>query len=67
VVYDPEWIGAFAKKDSWSKADYNAYEGWERKGRASLVTVRGAVQARDGKFVGTKGTGRFLEREPTHG
>ena len=67
VVYDPAWKGAFAKKDSWSKVDYSAYEGWDKKGRPSLVTVRGAVQARDGKFVGTKGTGRFLEREPTHG
>ena len=67
VVYDPGWSGTFAKKDSWSKVDYNAYEGWERKGRPTLVTVRGAVQARDGKFVGRKGTGRFLAREPTHG
>src|SRR5258706_137697 len=52
VVYDTEWKGTFAKQDSFSRADYNAYEGWEKKGRASLVTVRGAVQARDGKFVG---------------
>jgi len=47
--------------------DYNAYEGWEQKGRASLVTVRGEVQVRDGEFVGTVGRGRFIEREPTHG
>jgi len=46
--------------------DYNAYEGWDRRGRPSVVTVRGQVQAKDGKFVGTIGRGRFLEREPTH-
>ncbi len=67
VVYDPGWRGTFNQKDSYSKADYNAYEGWEKRGRASIVTVRGAVQVRDGRFVGTKGTGQFIARAPTHG
>jgi len=67
VVYDPEWQGTFQKADSHSKADYNAYEGWTKQGRASVVTVRGQVQVRDGKFVGTRGTGQFVAREPTHG
>jgi dihydropyrimidinase len=66
VVYDPAFRGTFSKADSHSNVDYNAYEGWERIGRASVVTVRGAVQARDGKFVGTIGRGVFLGREPTH-
>jgi dihydropyrimidinase len=66
VVYDPDYRGTFSKAQSHSQVDYNAYEGWERLGRARVVTVRGAVQARDGKFVGTQGRGRFLEREPTH-
>jgi dihydropyrimidinase len=66
VVYDPAFRGTFSKADSHSNVDYNAYEGWERIGRASVVTVRGAVQARDGKFVGTLGRGQFLAREPTH-
>jgi dihydropyrimidinase len=66
VVYDPAFRGTFSKADSHSNVDYNAYEGWERIGRASVVTVRGAVQARDGKFVGTLGRGQFLQREPTH-
>ena len=67
VVYDPAWRGTFSKATSWSKVDYNAYEGWGQRGRASVVTVRGAVQARDGRFVGQPGRGRFIEREPTHG
>jgi dihydropyrimidinase len=66
VVYDPAFRGTFSKSESHSNADYNAYEGWDRIGRASVVTVRGAVQARDGRFVGTIGRGVFLEREPTH-
>jgi len=66
VVYDPSYRGKFSKECSHSKVDYNAYEGWEQKGRASVVTVRGQVQARDGEFVGTIGRGVFLKREPTH-
>ena len=66
VVYDPGFRGTFSKECSYSKVDYNAYEGWERKGRAALVTVRGQVQVRDGEFVGTIGRGEFLRREPTH-
>ncbi|MGI9077819.1 MAG: dihydropyrimidinase [Gemmatimonadaceae bacterium] len=67
VVYDPQHRGVFSLASSYSRVDYNAYEGWERRGRASLVTVRGKVQVRDGDFVGTVGRGRFIAREPTHG
>jgi len=66
VVYDPAFRGTFAQECSYSKVDYNAYEGWERQGRASVVTVRGEVQVKDGEFVGTIGRGEFLQREPTH-
>lgn len=67
VVYDPAWRGTFSKATSYSNCDYNAYEGWEKRGRASVVTVRGAVQIRDGQFVGTQGRGQFIQRNPTHG
>ena len=46
--------------------DYSAFEGWPIEGRASAVTVRGEVAARDGKFVGKMGRGQFLKREPIH-
>jgi len=67
VVYDPNFRGTFSKADSLSNVDYCAYDGLERRGRASAVTLRGAVQARDGKFVGIAGRGQFVAREPTHG
>jgi dihydropyrimidinase len=66
VVYDTEHTGIFSKADSLSQVDYCAFEGWERRGRAHVVTVRGKVQARDGKFVGEEGRGRLVKREPTH-
>jgi dihydropyrimidinase len=46
--------------------DYSAFEGWPVEGRASVVTVRGEVAAREGEFTGTIGRGRFLKRTPTH-
>ena len=66
VVYDPHAKHTLSVNTSLSKVDYNAFEGWEMTGRASVVTVRGQVQARDGKFVGTVGRGQLLKRKPTH-
>jgi len=66
VVYDPNCKHTLSVDSSYSKIDYNAYEGWELTGRSSVVTVRGQVQARDGEFVGTVGRGQLLKRKPTH-
>jgi dihydropyrimidinase len=38
----------------------------EIDGRPSVVTVRGKIQVRDGKFVGERGRGKMLKREPSH-
>jgi len=66
VIFDPDYSGTISSKTQQMNVDYSAFEGWEIKGRPSVVTVRGAVQARDGQFVGTLGRGEFLEREPNH-
>jgi len=67
VVYDPKPKARFTVKDSYSNADYSAFEGWEKIGRPAVVTVRGQVQARNGEFVGTIGRGQFIRRDATHG
>ena len=61
VVYDPGYRGVISAKTQTMNVDYSAFEGWPIEGRPSIVTVRGEVAARDGKFVGTIGRGRFLE------
>lgn len=66
VVYDPNYRGTISAKTHHLNVDYSAFEGWEIKGRASSVTVRGEVAVRDGKFIGTIGRGKFVKREPTH-
>ncbi len=62
VVYDPAYRGTISAKTHQMATDYSAFEGWEVKGRSSVVTVRGTVMARDGKFVGPKGKGRLVKR-----
>ena len=66
VVYDPNYRGVISAKSQHVNNDYNAFEGLEIEGRPSVVTVRGKVQVRDGKFIGERGRGRFLRREPSH-
>jgi dihydropyrimidinase len=66
VIYDPEFTGLFSQKESESQADYSGYEGMERTGRAEIVTLRGTIVARDGRYVGGEGGGEYISREPTH-
>ncbi|MEM1083874.1 MAG: dihydropyrimidinase [Verrucomicrobiota bacterium] len=67
VVYDPDYRGKLSAASQLMNVDYCAFEGWELKGRPSVVTVRGQVAARDGEFTGTHGRGQLLRRQPTHG
>jgi len=66
VVYDPEYRGRISAKTQLMNVDYSAFEGWEIEGRPEVVTVRGEVAVRDGKFVGTIARGQMLRREPAH-
>ncbi|MEO7932972.1 MAG: dihydropyrimidinase [Chthoniobacterales bacterium] len=62
VIFDPEWRGTISAATQTMNVDYSAFEGWELRGRPSVVTVRGEVAVRDGKFVGTVGRGQLLAR-----
>ncbi|MDB6020473.1 MAG: dihydropyrimidinase [Pedosphaera sp.] len=66
VVYDPDYRGVISAKTQMMNVDYSAFEGWKIEGRPSVVTVRGQVAVRDGKFVGKVGRGQFLQRKPSH-
>jgi dihydropyrimidinase len=66
VVYDPDYHGKISVKTQHMNLDYSAFEGWKIEGRPSVVTVRGQVAVRDGKFVGKHGHGKFLQRKPSH-
>jgi dihydropyrimidinase len=66
VVYDTNYRGVISAKTQYTNNDYNGFEGMPIEGRPSVVTVRGKVQVRDGKFVGERGRGKMLRREPSH-
>jgi len=62
VVYDPQYQGTISAAGQYTNNDYNCFEGWAIEGRPSIVTVRGKVQASDGRFVGEEGRGRLIRR-----
>jgi dihydropyrimidinase len=66
VIYDPSYRGKISAATHHMNLDYNAFEGFEIEGRPHVVTVRGKVAARDGRFIGEAGRGQFLRREPNH-
>ena len=66
VIYDPDYRGTISARSHQLNIDYSAFEGWEIKGRPSVVTVRGEVQVRDGEFVGSIGRGQMVPRERNH-
>jgi dihydropyrimidinase len=66
VVFDPKYRGRISAKSQYTNVDYNVFEGWKIEGRPSVVTVRGQVMVRDGKFTGKNGQGKLLQHEPCH-
>lgn len=61
VIWDPNKTGVISAKTQLQNVDYNAYEGFETKGYAKQVYLRGQEVASEGKLV--KGQqGHFLAR-----
>ena len=64
VIYDPSFRGTLTVENQTMNIDYNGFEGIEIDGRPEVVTVRGKVQVRAGRFVGDAARGRLLRRDP---
>jgi dihydropyrimidinase len=64
VIFDRNYRGVISARTQHVNNDYNGFEGLALEGRPAVVTVRGKIQVRDGSFVGDKGRGRLLRREP---
>jgi dihydropyrimidinase len=62
VVFDPAYRGTISARTHAMATDYSAFEGWEVKGRAEVVAVRGRVMVEGGRFVGESGVGRLVPR-----
>lgn len=66
VVFDPHYRGTISARTQHMNVDYSAFEGWPIEGRPHVVTVRGQIAARDGRFLGQLGRGELLKRIPSH-
>lgn len=66
VIYDPGYRGKVSAATHHTNCDYSGFEGMDIEGRPSVVTVRGKVQVRDGKFIGERGRGKLLKRQPAY-
>lgn len=64
VIYDPAYRGVITHADSYEATDYAAFEGFEKKGIADKVFLRGKLVAERGKFVGEKGKGKYIRPKP---
>jgi dihydropyrimidinase len=62
VVYDPGARQTISRATHHMNMDYSAWEGMEIAGRVDTVVSRGTVVVEGGRYVGTKGHGRFLKR-----
>lgn len=63
VVWDPDYRGTISAENHLMNTDYDGFEGFQILGRPSLVTSRGQISARDGKFVGQLGHGQQVTRD----
>ncbi len=64
IIFDPNYRGAISARSQHINSDYSGFEGFAVEGRPTVVTVRGKIQVRDGSFVGERGRGQLLRREP---
>ncbi|MBB4683844.1 dihydropyrimidinase [Amycolatopsis jiangsuensis] len=62
VVLDPEGTTTITAETQNQRMDYTPYEGWTLPGAIESVYSRGELIARDGRYVGVAGRGRFLAR-----
>ena len=65
VVYDPNRRHTISATTHHMDVDYSCYEGRTVQGGSDVVMSRGKVIVEGGRYIGSKGDGRFLRRAPT--
>ena len=62
VIMDPKGSSRLTHERMHSAVDYTAYEGMRILGEIRHVLLRGSEIVRDNRFLGEKGSGRFIRR-----
>ncbi len=60
VIFDPDYQGIISVVNNLEGVDYCPFEGFEQKGRPDTVFLRGNKIVESGKYIGSKGQGRFV-------
>lgn len=60
VIFNPDYEGIISVKNNLEGVDYCPFEGFEQKGRAESVFLRGQLIVDHGKYIGQQGQGRFV-------
>jgi dihydropyrimidinase len=64
VVFDPNKEVTLSARTHHMNVDYNPYEGRKVTGASETVLSRGRVVVDKGQFVGQRGNGKYLRRDP---
>ena len=64
LIWAPEKKVKYGKSVAQHRTDYNLYEGWELKGFPEKVFLRGNLIVDKGSWLGKRGMGNFIHREP---
>jgi dihydropyrimidinase len=67
VVWDPSCSSTISAEKQTQNVDYTPYEGFEQKGRALHVLLRGSRVVSNGVLVEQKPMGKYLYRKPFSG
>jgi dihydropyrimidinase len=64
AIWDPEKKVTYGVDVAHQRTDYNLYEGWKLQGYPEKVFLRGKLIVDGEKWLGKRGQGRFISREP---
>jgi dihydropyrimidinase len=64
AIWDPDKKLTYGVAVAHQRTDYNLYEGWELQGYPVKVFLRGECIVDNGKWLGKRGQGQFLECKP---
>ncbi|MDD5467897.1 MAG: dihydropyrimidinase [Anaerolineales bacterium] len=64
VIWDPHRRLTYGVQAAQHRTDYNLYEGWELVGFPEKVFLRGRLIVDGDRWLGEKGSGKYLHRTP---
>jgi dihydropyrimidinase len=64
LVFDPRKNVTVDYERLETNCDWSPYQGQKLKGYPSTTILRGKIVAKEGKFIGNIGDGKFIKRKP---